>query len=182
MFPSLPSRGPTLSWTFCLLHTYAYKLLLSCFMLKANLFFIAFLSISNFSCSLVKDLTKDWLVRVTRTYMTHVRYYVRFCDSRTIFMVSSESLVRVSRMCVTLQNASALRCNVDRRLKHGYTMSLTERWPMCAFDPVRFQIINYLHTRDQLLSNGSVKLSTNWRHTCGAFEQFCRKFCWNSVS
>ena len=43
----------------------------------------------------------ECLVRVTRTCMIHVRIYVRFCDTRTNRMVSSESLVRVSRMCIT---------------------------------------------------------------------------------
>ena len=37
------------------------------------------------------------LVRVTRTCMIHVRFYIRFCDTRINRMVSSESLVRVTR-------------------------------------------------------------------------------------
>ena len=38
IFPALSSSGPTLSRTFCLLFTYAYKLLLSHFICCANLY------------------------------------------------------------------------------------------------------------------------------------------------
>ena len=48
-------------------------------------------------------------VRMTRTCIIHVRFYVRFCDTRTIRMVSSESLVRVFRTCITTLTLSERR-------------------------------------------------------------------------
>ena len=66
---------------------------------------------------------EECLVRVTRTCMIHVRFYVRFCDTRKVRMVSYELHVRVSHTCITTFSCDCVASVTDSSVPMACTLA-----------------------------------------------------------